>query len=117
VKAKWVLLDYVKDHLIPHIFKKKKAKEMYEALVGLYQSINSNWKLILRHQLQSVEMFSVDTVASYRMRITHIHDELATIGEAVDDTELVNVALNGFLGSWEPFVQGIPMRCTGTGNS
>ena len=26
------------------------------------------------------------------------------IGEAVDDTELVNVALNGFLESWEPIV-------------
>jgi ribosomal silencing factor RsfS len=49
VKAKWVLLDSVKDHLITHIFEKKTAKEMYEALVGLYQSRNANQKLILRH--------------------------------------------------------------------
>jgi hypothetical protein len=51
VKAKWLLLDSVKDHLIPHISKKKTAKEMYEALVGLYLSGNANQKLILRHQL------------------------------------------------------------------
>ena len=46
-------------------------------------------------------------VASYLMRITQIHDQLVTIGEVVDDTKLVNVALNGFPGTWEPFVQGI----------
>jgi hypothetical protein len=31
-------------------------------------------------------------------------------GEVVDDIELVNVALNGFPGSWEPFLQGICAR-------
>ena len=51
VKVKRVLLDYVKDHLIPHIFEKKTTKEMYEALVGLYQSRHLSHKLILRHQL------------------------------------------------------------------
>jgi hypothetical protein len=35
VKAKRVLLDFVKDHLIPHIFEKKTTKDMYDALVGL----------------------------------------------------------------------------------
>jgi hypothetical protein len=70
VKANRVLLDSMKDHLIPHISEKKTTKEMYEALVGLYQSENSNRKLILRHQLRSVEMFSANTVASYVMKIT-----------------------------------------------
>jgi hypothetical protein len=51
-----------------------------------------------------------DTIASYLMRITQIHDQLLAIGETIDDTELVNVALNGFLGSWEPFVMGIYAR-------
>jgi hypothetical protein len=51
VKAKRVLLDSMKDHLIPRIFEKKTAKKMYEALVSMYQSRNSNRKLISRHQL------------------------------------------------------------------
>jgi hypothetical protein len=110
VKAKWVLLDSVKDHLIPHISEKKTTKDMYDALVGLYQSGNAKRKLILRHKLRSVEMSKSNIVASYLMRITQIRDQLVAIGEAVDDTELVNVALNGFLGSWEPFVQGICAR-------
>jgi hypothetical protein len=65
VKAKQVLLDFVKDHLIPHIFEKKTSKKMYDALVGLYQSGNTNQKLILRHKLRSVEMFKSGIVASY----------------------------------------------------
>jgi hypothetical protein len=36
VKSKRVLLDSMKDHLILDIFEKKTAKDMYDALVGLY---------------------------------------------------------------------------------
>ena len=56
VKAKRVLLDFVKDHLIPHIFEKKTTKDMYDALVELYKSGITSYKLTLRHQLRSVEM-------------------------------------------------------------
>jgi hypothetical protein len=104
VKAKSVLLDSVKDHLIPHIYEKKTTKDMYDALVGLYQSGNTIEKLILRHWFRSVEMSNLDIVASYLMRISQIHDQLVAIGETVDDTELVNVALNGFPRTWKPFV-------------
>jgi hypothetical protein len=38
------------------------------------------------------------------MRITQNCDQLVSIDEAVDDIELVNVALNGFPRSWELFL-------------
>jgi hypothetical protein len=104
VKAKWVFLDSVKDHLIPHIYEKKTTKDMYDALVGLYQCGNASRNLILRHHLRSVEMSKSNTISSYLVRITQIHDQLVAIGEEFDDIELVNVALNGFPGSWEPFL-------------
>jgi hypothetical protein len=110
VKAKRVLLDFVKDHLILHISEKKTTKDMYDALVGLYQSGNANRKLILKHQLRSIEMSNSYTVANYLMGISQVIDQLVAIGEAIDDTELVNVILNGFPESWEPFVQGIYAR-------
>jgi hypothetical protein len=49
VKAKQVLLESVKDHLIPHISEKKHAKEMYDALVSLYQNKNTGRLLHLKH--------------------------------------------------------------------
>jgi hypothetical protein len=35
VKAKWVILDVMKDHFISHLSKKKTMKEMFDALVNL----------------------------------------------------------------------------------
>jgi hypothetical protein len=110
VKAKRVLLESVKDHLIPHIVEKTSAKEMYDALVGLYQNKNTCRMLHLKHQLQIVRMTSEDTIVSYLMKITQIQDQLVAIGETVQDVELVNVALRGLPRSWEPFVQGICAR-------
>jgi hypothetical protein len=53
VKSKRVILDAVKNHLIPHVSEKKTAKEMFDALVSLYQSKNINRKMILRNKLRS----------------------------------------------------------------
>jgi hypothetical protein len=35
-KEKKIILDLVKDYLIPHIAEKKMTKEMYDALIALY---------------------------------------------------------------------------------
>ena len=39
-------------------------------------------------------------------------DQLAAVGEKIEDAELVNIALNGFPASWESFVKGICVRRT-----
>ena len=55
-------------------------------------------------------MTRLDTITSYLMKITQIHDQLTIVGEKVEDAELVNVALNGFPASRKPFVKGICTR-------
>jgi hypothetical protein len=100
-------MDTIKDHLIPHISEKKTANEMFDALVSLYQSENKNRKMILRNKPKSIEMTRSDSITSYLMKVTQIRDQFATVGEKVADVELVNMALNGFPTSWEPFVKGI----------
>jgi hypothetical protein len=72
VKAKWVFLESVNDHLIPHIAKKEYAKEMYDNLVSLYQNKNTCRLLHLKHQLQVVKISNEDMVVNYIMKITHI---------------------------------------------
>ena len=95
VKAKHVFLEIVKDHLIPHITKKETAKDMYDALVGLYQNKNSGRMLHLKHHLQIARMTSEYAIVSYLVNITHIIDQLTNIGETMQDAHLVNVALRG----------------------
>jgi hypothetical protein len=44
------------------------------------------------------------------MRFSQIKDQLAAIGDPIEDTELVTNQLNGFPSSWDPFVQWICAR-------
>ena len=86
-------MDVIKDHLIPHISEKKMTKEMFDALVGLYQSENISRKMILYNKLRSVEMTRSDAVTSYLMKVTQIHDQIAAVGDTVEDNELVQISL------------------------
>jgi len=40
-RAKGILIDFVKDHLIPYIAQLKTTKNMFDALAGLFESNNS----------------------------------------------------------------------------
>jgi hypothetical protein len=102
-----VILEAIKDHLIPHVAEKTRSKEMIDALVSLFQSDNMTRKMILKTKLRECRMSNSDNVTSYLMRITQICDQLTPVGETIMDAELVNVALNGFFKTWEPFIMGI----------
>jgi hypothetical protein len=52
IKAEQVLLDLVKDHIIPHLSEKKMTKEMFDSLVGLFHSTNMNRKMVLINKLK-----------------------------------------------------------------
>jgi hypothetical protein len=107
VKARRIIIDGVKDHIIPHLSRKKTAKEIWESLTKQYQSDNQSRKMMLREKLRSTKMARGDTVATYLTKFTQIRDELVAVGEAVNETELVRIALNGFTKQWDVFVQGV----------
>jgi hypothetical protein len=48
VKTERIILDVVKDNLIPHLSKKKLVREMFATLTNLFQSSNANMKMVLR---------------------------------------------------------------------
>jgi hypothetical protein len=110
VKAKRILTDSIKDHLIPNISELKTTKEMFDALIRLYESKNTSRKLTLRHQLRNVTMNKSETIANCFIRILQIKDQLTAIADPVEAIELVTTTLNGFPPSWDPFVQGICAR-------
>jgi hypothetical protein len=112
VKARRIILDAVKDHLIPHLSEKKSAREMFVALTNLFQSSNTNRKMVLREKLRDTKMTRSDTVTSYLTKITQVRDQLAVVGEVVTDEELVRTTLNGFSKPWAPFIKGIVARET-----
>jgi hypothetical protein len=101
IKAKRILTHSIKDHLIPNVLELKTPKDIFDALSILYESNNTSKKLILRHQLRNVMMNKSDTISTYFMRISQLKDQLETIGDSVDDENLVTKTINGFPSSWD----------------
>jgi 2-phosphoglycerate kinase len=95
-KAMWIILDSVRDHLVPDLFEKKSAYPMFSTLTNLSQSNNENRKMVLWDRLMNTKMSKTDSMTSYLIRITQVHDQLGAVGEVVTNVELVRVALNGF---------------------
>ena len=83
------------------------TKEMFDSLVSLYQSENVNRKMILWNKLRAIEMTRSDIVTNYLMKVMWIHDQLAIVGEKIENSEIVDMTLNGFSASWETFVKGL----------
>jgi hypothetical protein len=79
-KTKQVILNFVKDHLIPHIAENTTGKKMFDVLVTLYQSKNINQKMLLRNKLRVTQMSNKNTVACYLTKIIKLHDQLAIVG-------------------------------------
>jgi len=100
-----MIMDAVKDHWVPHLSEKKTRKEMFDALVTKSENINK--KMILQNKFKAIEMPKLDSVTSYLMKVMKIHEQLVVVGEKIKNVELVNIALNGFLISWEPFIKVI----------
>ena len=46
-RAMLIIMDGVKDHIVPHLSDKKSALEMWKALESLYQSKNENQRMVL----------------------------------------------------------------------
>jgi hypothetical protein len=76
IKVERIILDSVKDHIIPLLSENKVANEMFDALVGLFKSTNMNRKMVLRNKIRSVQMSRSDNVTIYFMRITRVPDHL-----------------------------------------
>jgi hypothetical protein len=60
-----IILDGVKDHMMPHLAEKMKTKEMWDALINLYEKKNENKKMALRDKLHNTRMDKGESVASY----------------------------------------------------
>lgn len=48
-RAKCIILDGVKDHVVPHIAEKNTAKEMWDTLMTLYQGTSVQQKMLLEN--------------------------------------------------------------------
>lgn len=89
-----LIVELVRDHLIPYTTKHDTSKKMYDALINLYTIKNVGQSMILKNELRNTRMENDDTVHSYFVWISQIRDQLLAIGETIFDQELVTTTLN-----------------------
>ena len=65
-----IIMDGVKDHIVPHLSGKKTAAEMWMALESLYQSKNENRKMVLQERMCNTKMAKGEGVVPYLTRLT-----------------------------------------------
>ena len=74
VKARKILMDSVKNHLVSHLAKSETAKEMFDSLKKLFERDSASRSIALRTQLHTIKMNRLESVASYFMRIVELRD-------------------------------------------
>ena len=62
IKAKRIIDDSIKDHLIPQVSSRRTPKEMFDAMSSLFEGRNINRKMTLRNQLKSVKVQKSETM-------------------------------------------------------
>ena len=54
--AKRLIMDGIKDHIVPHLAEKKTTNEMWKALISLYEGNFFQRKMLLETQMRSLKM-------------------------------------------------------------
>jgi hypothetical protein len=110
IRAKRIIADSIKDHLIPYVSSNKTLKEMFDALSRLYEGKNINQKMNLRTQLKNTRMQRGESVQEYFSRISQFKEQLEAIRDAIDEDKLIMTTLNGLKIPWDAFIQTICAR-------
>ena len=70
VMEKRIIVDSIKDHLIPQVSSLKTHKSMFDALTKLFEGKNIKRKMTMRNQLKNVKIQNVETIQSYFTRVS-----------------------------------------------
>jgi hypothetical protein len=89
VRAKMIIADSIKDHLIHHISSLSSPKQMMDTLTCLFEGSNINRRMTLRSQSKNVKMQNSETIHSYFSRMNQIKEQIKAIGDLVEGEEMV----------------------------
>jgi hypothetical protein len=110
INAICIIVESIKDHLIPYISHLDSSKKMYDALTNLFLVRNIGQVMSLKNELCDMKMNDDDSITSYFVRISQLRDQLQAIEEIISEKELVNIVLNGLPKTWDAFVASMNTR-------
>jgi hypothetical protein len=107
INAMNIIVDSIKDHLIPYISHLDSSKKMYDALTNLFSVRNIGQVMSLKNDMK---MNDDDNITSYSVWISQLRDQLQAIEETISEKELVNIVLNGLPKTWDAFAASMNTR-------
>jgi hypothetical protein len=110
INAMSIIVESIKDHLIPYISHLDSSKKMYDALTNLFSVKNIGQVMSLKNDLCDMKMKDDDSITSYFVRISQLRDQLQAIEEIISEKELVNIVLNGLPKTWDAFAASMNTR-------
>ena len=85
----------------------KTPKEMFDALITLFEGKNINQKMTLRNQIKNVKIQNSETIHSYFTKVAQIKEQIEALEQKVEEGEIVMTTLNGLPRSRDSLIQGI----------
>jgi hypothetical protein len=110
INAMSIIVDSIKDHLIPYISHLDSSKKMYDALTNLFSVRNIGQVMSLKNELRDMKMNDDDNITLYFVKISQLRDQLQAIEEIISEKELVNIVLNDLPKTWDAFAASMNTR-------
>jgi hypothetical protein len=76
INAMSIIVESIKDHLIPYISHLYSSKKMYDSLTNLFSVRNIGQVMSLKTELCDMKMNDDDNITSYFVRISQFRDQL-----------------------------------------
>ena len=85
IRAKRIIVDSIKDHLISKVSSKDTPTEMFDSLLGMYGGRNINRKMNLRSQPKTTNMSKGESIHEYFTRVSQFKQQLEAIEDNIDE--------------------------------
>jgi hypothetical protein len=85
INAMSIIVDSIKDHLIPYISYLDSSKKMYDSLTNLFLVRNIGQVMSLKNELYDMKMNDDDNITSYFVRISQLRDQLQAVEEITSE--------------------------------
>ena len=92
-RAQRILIESIKNSLIPYVSKFETSKEICDKLIELFSISTAGEVISLRNDLYKMKI-SKEGIAPYFMKISKMRDQLQELGEVMSDREMTIVVLN-----------------------
>ena len=98
IREKRIIVDSIKDHLIPQVSSKETQNYMHYSLAKMYEGRNINRNMNLRGQLKSTKMSQGESIQDYFTMVSQFKEKLESIRDTLYEYELVMTTFNGLTG-------------------